>query len=59
MELNILLLPSNFSFSFSFFFVIKNKKGYTVNSEAYNIDSRQHLKLHQPLPNLTGYQKGI
>jgi hypothetical protein len=29
------------------------------NSEVHHIDMRQHLNLHQPLPNLTKYQKGV
>jgi hypothetical protein len=30
-----------------------------ANSEVYHTDMHQHLNLHQPLPNLTKYQKGV
>jgi len=30
-----------------------------VNSEMYHIDTRQHVNIHQPSVNLTGYQKGM
>ena len=40
-------------------FIIKHKHQFTVNSEIYNINTRQHLNLHQPAPNLTGFKHGI
>jgi hypothetical protein len=30
-----------------------------ANSEVYDVDTRQHLKLHQPLSNLTKCQTGV
>jgi hypothetical protein len=39
-------------------FIIKNKSQFTVNSEIYNINTRQHTN-HQPTSNLTGYEQGI
>jgi hypothetical protein len=55
MKLKILLL---FQYILSFLFVIKNKKRYTVYllsmwCTIHHIDKRQHLNLHQPLPNIT------
>jgi hypothetical protein len=57
-KLKMLPLPTQYIFSL-LLFEIKNKEQYTVNSEVYHIDMRQHLNLHQPLPNLTKYQKGV
>jgi len=39
-------------------FIIKSKNRFTVNSEIHNIKTRQHINLHQPTLNLTGYQQG-
>jgi hypothetical protein len=39
--------------------MVKNKNEFIVNSEIYGINSRQQNNLHQPLTNLTKYQKGI
>jgi hypothetical protein len=32
---------------------------FLVNSEVYNIDTRQHTNFHHPSVNLTNYQKGV
>jgi hypothetical protein len=34
-------------------------KNFTVNSEIYQIETRQHANLHQPTVNLTKHQKGV
>ena len=57
MKLNILPLPSQYTFLFHLF-VIKNRNQYTVNSKIHHINARQHSNFHQPLPSLTEYQKG-
>jgi hypothetical protein len=40
-------------------FVVKNNNKFLANSEIHGINTRQHNNLHQPLSNLTKYQKGI
>jgi hypothetical protein len=40
-------------------FVVKNKNEFIVNSEIHSINTKQQNNLHQPLSNLTKYQKGI
>jgi hypothetical protein len=40
-------------------FVVKDKNQYKGNLEVHNIYTRHHFDLHQPLPNLVKYQKGI
>ena len=40
-------------------FLNKNKNQFIVNSEIYHCATRQQSNFHQPLPNLTKYQKGI
>jgi hypothetical protein len=40
-------------------FVVKNRNEFTLNSEIYEINTRQQGNLHQPLANLRKYQKGI
>jgi hypothetical protein len=56
--LEILPLPSKYIFSL-LVFVIKNMTNFTINSEIYQIETRQHANLHQPTVNLTKYQKGV
>jgi hypothetical protein len=56
--LEILPRPSQYSFSL-LLFAIKNMKNFTVYSETYQIETRQHANLHQPAVNLTKYQKGV
>jgi hypothetical protein len=55
--LEILPLPSQYIIS-RLLFVIKNVKNFTVNSEMYQIETRQHAHFHQPIANLTKYQEG-
>ena len=57
-NLKILPLMSQYIFSITMF-IIKHKDQLTVNSEIHNINTRQHLNLHQPAPNLTGFKHGI
>ena len=57
-NLKILPLISQYIFSIVMF-VIKHKHQFTLNSEIHNINTRQHLNLHQPSPNLTGSIHGI
>jgi hypothetical protein len=57
-KLKMLPVPSQFILSL-LLFVIKNRNQYTVNSEVYHIDTRQHVNFHQPLPSLVKYQKGV
>ena len=40
-------------------FVIKNRNKFIVNSEIHRINTRQQNNLHQPLVNLSKYQKGV
>jgi hypothetical protein len=56
--LEILSLPYQYIFSL-LLFVIKNMENFTVNSEIYEIETRQHANLHQQTVNLTKYQKGV
>jgi len=57
-NLKILTLISQYIFCIVMF-VIKHKHQFTLNSEIHNINTRQHLNLHQPSPNLTGSIHGI
>ena len=57
-KLKILPLLSQYIFSITMF-IVKNKHQFTVNSEIHNINTRQHLKFHQPAPNLTRFKQGI
>jgi hypothetical protein len=38
--------------------MIRNKNQFLVNSEIYQIDTREDTNFHQPSVNLTKYQKG-
>jgi hypothetical protein len=55
--LEILPFPSQYRFSL-LLFVIKYMKNFTVNSEIYQIEIRQHANLHQPAVNLTSIRRG-
>jgi hypothetical protein len=57
-KIQILPLPSQYILTLPLF-VVKNKNHYKVKLEVHNIDTRQHSDLHQPLPSLVKYQKGI
>jgi len=39
--------------------MIINWNHFLVNSEVYDIDTRQHANFHQPSVNLTKYQNGV
>jgi hypothetical protein len=57
-ELEILPLALQYIFSFMLF-VAKNRNEFTLNSEFYEINTRQQGNYHLPLANLRKYQKGI
>jgi hypothetical protein len=57
-ELEILPLASQYIFSLMLF-VAKNRNEFTLNSEIYEINTRQQGNFHLPLANLKKYQKGI
>jgi len=58
LNLEILPLPSQYILSL-LLFMTRNKNQLEVNSEIYQISTRQHAKLHQPSVNATKYQKGV
>ena len=57
-KLKILPLPSQYILSL-LMFLNKNKNHFTVNSEIHHYATRQQSNFHQPVANLTKYQKGI
>ena len=44
---------------FSFFLTIRNKNQFLLNSELYQIHTRQHANIHQPSANVIGYHKCV
>jgi hypothetical protein len=40
-------------------FLLQHQEMYTPNTEVHNINTRNKLKLHKPINNLTLYQKGV
>ena len=40
-------------------FVLQNQERFTPNIEVHNFNTRNKLKLHKPVSNLTLYQKGV
>ena len=40
-------------------FLLQNQERFTSNTEIHNINTRNKLKLHKPISNLTLYQKGV
>jgi len=40
-------------------FILQNQERYLFNNEVHNINTRNKLKLHQLMSNLTLYQKGV
>jgi hypothetical protein len=56
-HLRILPLQSQYILSV-LLFVVDNKNLFHVNSEIHSINTRQNSNLHQPLANLTLYEKG-
>ena len=57
-NLEILPLPSQYILSL-LLFMIRNKSQFQVNSEIYQINTRQQANSHQPSVNATKYQKGV
>jgi hypothetical protein len=56
-KLKILTLQSQYILSL-LLFVVNNRDYFTANSELHNINTRTKSNLHQPMTNLTTYQKG-
>ena len=56
--LGILTLTSQYIMSLMKF-VLQNQERYTFNREVHNINTRNKLKLHKPISNLTLYQRGV
>ena len=40
-------------------FLLQNQEKFTSSTEVHNINTRNRLKLHKPISNLTLYQKGV
>jgi len=40
-------------------FLLQNQEKFTSNIEVHNINTRNKLKLHKPISNLTLYQRGV
>lgn len=57
-SLGILTLTSQYILSLMKF-ILQNQERYIFNNEVHNINTRNKLKLHQPMSNLTLYQKGV
>ena len=57
-RLEILPLYSQYIFSISMF-VVKNKHLYNTNNQIHSFHTRHKTNLHQPIANLTKYQKGV
>ena len=57
-KLGILPLSTQYIFSL-LLFLNENKNLFAVNSTIYQYATRQQSNLHQPLANLSKYQKGI
>jgi hypothetical protein len=57
-QLGILPLKSQYIFS-ALLFVSKNRKLFTTNRDAHNLQTRQSSNLYFPTSTLTLYQKGV
>jgi hypothetical protein len=57
-SLEISTVPSQYILSLMKF-LLQNQEMFTSNSEVHNINTRNKLKLHKPISNLTLYQKGV
>ena len=57
-SLGILTITSQFILSLMKF-LLQNQEKFTSNTEVHNIYTRNKLKLHKPISNLTLYQKGV
>ena len=40
-------------------FLLQNQEKFTSNIEVHNINTRNKLKLHKPISNVTLYQRGV
>jgi hypothetical protein len=57
---NVKILPFYSQYIFSLIiFVIENKSKYNLNSDIYNINTRQKFNFHQYSTNLSLNQKGV
>jgi hypothetical protein len=57
-QLGILQLKSQYIYSI-LLFVLKNRKLFTTNHDAHNLQTRQNNNLYLPTSTLTLYQKGV
>jgi hypothetical protein len=57
-SMGILTLTSQYILSLMKF-ILQNQERYIFNTEVHNINTRNKLMLHQPMSNLTLYQKGV
>ena len=57
-SLGILTITSQYILSL-IKFLLQNQEKFTSNTEVHNINTRNKLKLHKPISNLTLYQKGV
>jgi hypothetical protein len=57
-SLGILTIPSQYILSLMEFLLL-NQDMFTSNIEVHTINTRNKLKLHKPISNLTIYQKGV
>jgi hypothetical protein len=57
---NLKILPFYSQYIFSLLIsVIENKSMYNLNSDMYNVNTRQKFNFHQYPTNLSLYQKGV
>jgi len=57
-SLGILTITSQYILSLMKF-LLKNQEKFTSNTKVHYINTRNKLKLHKPISNLTLYQKGV
>jgi len=57
-SLGILTITSEYILSLMTF-LLQNQEKFTSNIEVHNINTRNKLKLHKPISNLTLYQRGV
>jgi hypothetical protein len=58
-QLQILTLPSQYTYIFLLVFVVKNRDLFSLNSEIHNLNTRYKHDLHLPSTNLTLVQRGL
>jgi len=56
-KLDILTVPSQYTYSFMSFF-IGNQENFQTNSTVHSINTRNKHHLHRPIANLSCFQKG-